>query len=52
MREAKCPGDQKFNTYKGKCGPASDAPIPCGTYILGSATIPCMFGVFFILILK
>jgi len=43
MREAKCPGDQKFSSYTGKCGPASSAPIPCGTYIPGSANIPCKF---------
>lgn len=48
MNEAKCPDDQKFSSYTGKCGPASSAPIPCGTYIPGSATIPCKFRFFFI----
>ena len=43
MREAKCPGDQKFSSYTSRCGPASGAPMPCGTYVLGSATIPCMY---------
>ncbi len=38
MREAKCPGDQKFNS----------APMPCGTYMLGNANIQCMFFVLFI----
>ncbi|CAF1149816.1 unnamed protein product [Rotaria sordida] len=39
MREAKCPGDQKFSSYTGKCGPGNNAPMPCGTYIPGSAII-------------
>jgi hypothetical protein len=43
MREAKCPHDQKFSSYTGICGPANNAPLPCGTYMLGSATIQCMF---------
>ncbi|CAF3393788.1 unnamed protein product [Rotaria socialis] len=37
MREARCPGDQKFSSYTGRCGPASAAPIPCGSFIPGSA---------------
>jgi hypothetical protein len=43
MREAKCPGDQKFSSYTSKCGPANNAPMPCGTYLPGIATIQCMF---------
>ncbi|CAF4124563.1 unnamed protein product [Rotaria socialis] len=39
MREAKCPGDQKFSSFTGKCGSASSAPMPCGTYIPGSAAM-------------
>ncbi|CAF1197373.1 unnamed protein product [Adineta ricciae] len=40
LREAKCPGDEKFSSYTSRCGPASSAPVPCGTYVLGSATMP------------
>lgn len=43
MREAKCPADQKFSSYIGKCASASYAPMPCGTYIPGSASIACKF---------
>ncbi|CAF1188528.1 unnamed protein product [Adineta steineri] len=43
VREAKCPDDLKFNSLTTKCGPASAVPMPCGTYILGSASILCMF---------
>ena len=43
MREAKCPGDQKFSSYTGKCGAATSAPMPCGTYIMGSASTTSMF---------
>jgi hypothetical protein len=43
MREAKCSGDQKFSSYTGKCGPASNVPMPCGTYIPGTAVTQCMF---------
>jgi hypothetical protein len=39
MREAKCPGDQKFSSYTGRCGPASNAPMPCGSYVSGTAAI-------------
>lgn len=39
MREAKCPADQKFSSYTGKCGPANSAPAPCGTYVPGRATM-------------
>ncbi|UJR08864.1 hypothetical protein I4U23_013119 [Adineta vaga] len=39
MRETKCLGDQMYSSYTTKCGPASSAPMPCGTYVLGSATI-------------
>lgn len=39
MREAKCPADQKFSSYTGKCGPSSSAPAPCGTYVPGGASI-------------
>jgi hypothetical protein len=42
MREAKCPGDQKFNSYIGKCGPAGNAPIPCGSYVPGSSATRSM----------
>jgi len=37
MREAKCSGDQKFSSYTGRCGPASNAPMPCGSYVPGSS---------------
>ncbi|CAF2081058.1 unnamed protein product [Rotaria magnacalcarata] len=37
MREARCPGDQKFSSYTGRCGPANAAPIPCGSFIPGNA---------------
>jgi hypothetical protein len=40
LREAKCPNDQKFSGYTGKCGLASSAPAPCGTYVLGNAPTP------------
>ncbi len=43
MREAKCPGDQKFSSLIGKCGSPNNVPLPCGAYIPGSATIQCMF---------
>ncbi|UJR37385.1 hypothetical protein I4U23_030091 [Adineta vaga] len=33
LREAKCAGDLKFNSYTGRCGPASNAPMPCGSYV-------------------
>ena len=46
MREAKCPGDLKFSSYTNQCGPASSAPIPCGTYIPGSAIISCIISTF------
>ena len=36
LREAKCAGDNKFSTYTGRCGPASNAPMPCGTYVPGN----------------
>ncbi|CAF1245111.1 unnamed protein product [Rotaria sordida] len=39
MREAKCPSDQKFSSYTGRCGPASNAPMPCGSFVPGSAAI-------------
>jgi hypothetical protein len=43
MKEAKCPGDQKFSSYTGRCGPASSAPMPCGSYIPGNAPTQCKF---------
>jgi len=42
MGEAKCPGDQKFNTHTGKCGLAINAPIPCGSFVPGSTAITSM----------
>ncbi|CAF4953868.1 unnamed protein product, partial [Rotaria sp. Silwood1] len=36
MREAKCPNDQKFSSYTGRCGPVSNAPMPCGSFVPGS----------------
>ncbi|CAF3908763.1 unnamed protein product [Rotaria sp. Silwood2] len=39
MREAKCPGDQKFSSYTGRCGPAGNAPIPCGTFVPGNTAM-------------
>lgn len=41
MREAKCAGDQKFSSYTGRCGPASNAPMPCGTFVPGNTGITC-----------
>lgn len=43
MREFRCSGDQKFNSYTGRCGPASSAPLPCGSYIVGSASTQCKY---------
>ncbi|CAF4384796.1 unnamed protein product, partial [Adineta steineri] len=37
MREAKCADDQKFSTYTTKCGPAGNAPHPCGSFIAGNS---------------
>jgi hypothetical protein len=42
MREAKCPGDQKFGSYTGRCGPASSAPMPCGSYTPGNTATKSM----------
>jgi hypothetical protein len=50
MREARCSGDQKFSSYTGRCGPAGNAPIPCGTFIPGSTATKSM--IFFLCILN
>ena len=39
MREAKCPGDQKFSSYSARCGPSAHAPMPCGSYVPGNTAI-------------